>query len=240
MDVLPVVAVRLLDGRVGSTLLMQLLATSEQVALERRYPEGELRYLSYCLRVAEWVATPWDPTAHPGVTELLFGPADRGGPIPFTPSLVDPSRLAPSMLAGMWAAMSEELRRSTPVARYYAEKLVGDGQLLIDSAIPLRIIDLVPDPRDVFCSIRAFSGDGAGFGRDRTRPTTSSSSRWPPVTWNVFARWRQRRRVSSAFSSATRTWSEISPGTPVASAPGSGCASTLHVLSPPGTAIRIT
>jgi hypothetical protein len=165
VDPLPVIAVRLLDGRVGSTLLLQLLATSDEVALERRYPEGELRYLSYCIRTAEWAATPWEPMVHPGVTELMFGPAERGGPIPFAPTLVSPARLGPLMLTGMWGAISEELRRSTPSARFYAEKLVGHGQLLADSDIPLRIIDVVRDPRDVFCSIRSFTAGGPGFGR---------------------------------------------------------------------------
>jgi hypothetical protein len=162
---LPVIAVRLLDGRVGSTLLLQLLATSDEVVLERRYPEGELRYLSYCIRMAEWAATPWEPMVHPGVTELMFGPAERGGPIPFAPTLVSPSLLGPLMLTGMWGAISEELRRSTPSARFYAEKLVGNGRLLVDSDIPLRIIDVVRDPRDVFCSIRSFTAGGPGFGR---------------------------------------------------------------------------
>jgi hypothetical protein len=164
VEPLPVIAVRVLDGRVGSTLLLQLLATSNEVVLERRYPEGERRYLSYCIRMAEWAATPWDPKVHPGVTELMFGPAERGGPIPFETTLVDPARLGPLMLVGMWGAISEELRRSTPSARFYAEKLVGDGRLLANSDIPLRVIDLVRDPRDVFCSIRSFTGGTAGFG----------------------------------------------------------------------------
>lgn len=164
MDPVPVIAVRLLDGRVGSTLLMQLLATSDEVVLERRYPEGEFRYLSYCLRIAEWVATPWNPKLHPGVTELLFGPADLGGPLPFSPSLVDIEHLGRTVLEGMWRAFSEELRRSSPRGRYYAEKVVGDAELLLETAIPLRLVDLVRDPRDIYCSIRSRSG-GTGFGR---------------------------------------------------------------------------
>jgi hypothetical protein len=162
---MPVIALRLLDGRVGSTLLMRLLATSQEIALEREYPEGERRYLSYCLRVANWVGTPWNPAVHLDATDLHFGEQELGGPIPFTPSLVDIARLAPAMLTAMWEAVSNEIRRSAPSARYYAEKLVGDAQVLYQSEIPLRLIDLVRDPRDVFCSIRSFSGGGAGFGR---------------------------------------------------------------------------
>jgi hypothetical protein len=102
---------------------------------------------------------------HLGATELLFGEPDLGGPIPFTPSLVDIERLAPAMLTAMWEAVSDEICRSGPSARYYAEKLVGDTQVLYQSEIPLHLIDVVRDPRDVFCSIRSFSGSGAGFGR---------------------------------------------------------------------------
>ena len=165
MTALPVIALRLLDGRVGSTLLMQLLGTSSEVAMEREYPAGERRYLSYCLRVANWVGSPWNPAEQPDSADFFFGPPDRGGPIPFSPSLLDIDRLGPPLLHGMWDAVSEELRRSTPVARYYAEKLIGNAQLLFDSDIPLHLIDLVRDPRDVFCSIRAFTAGGPGFGR---------------------------------------------------------------------------
>jgi hypothetical protein len=165
VELLPVVVLRLLDGRVGSTLLMQLLATSDQVALERRYPEGEYRYLSYCLRFATWINTPWDPSVHPGVTDLLFGPAELGGPIPFRTDLVDRARLAPLALRHLWIAMSTELLGSNPRAVCYAEKLVGPIDLLVAAGIPLKVIDCVRDPRDIFCSIRAFSGGGPGFGR---------------------------------------------------------------------------
>lgn len=133
--------------------------------MEREYPAGERRYLSYCLRVANWVSTPWNPAVHPGGTELFFGPPDLGGPVPFHPALVDIDRLAPALLSGMWDAVSDEIRRSTPTPRYYAEKLIGNAQVLFSSEIPLRVIDLVRDPRDVFCSIRAFTEGGTGFGR---------------------------------------------------------------------------
>ena len=165
MDPLPVVAVRPLDGRVGSTLLIRLLATSNEVVIEPGYAEGERRYLSYCLRIAEAIATPWDPALHPDVTELMFGPVDRAAPIPFEPSMIDIRRLAPKALHNLWQAVSDELHRSKPAARYYAEKLVGNAQLLFDSDIPIHLIDLVRDPRDVLCSIRAFNPGYGSLGR---------------------------------------------------------------------------
>ena len=41
-----------LGGRSGSTLLMQLLGTSPQIAFDRVYP-SEVRYLTYLLRWAK-------------------------------------------------------------------------------------------------------------------------------------------------------------------------------------------
>ena len=165
MGGLPVIAVRVLDGRVGSTLLIRLLASSEHVVIEPGYAEGERRYLSYCLRIASIIGTPWDPARHPDVTDLMFGASDRTGPIPFEPSLVDIRALAPRMLHNLWQGISDELRRAAPAARYYAEKLVGDTQLLLDSQIPVHLIDVVRDPRDVFSSIRAFHAGAERFGR---------------------------------------------------------------------------
>jgi hypothetical protein len=124
VEPLPVVVLRLLDGRVGSTLLMQLLATY-----------------------------------------LLFGPAQLGGPIPFRTDLVDRARLAALALRHLWIAVSSELLGSNPGAVWYAEKLVGPIDLLIAAGIPIKVIDCVRDPRDVFCSIRAFTRGGPGFGR---------------------------------------------------------------------------
>jgi hypothetical protein len=161
----PVIAVRVLDGRVGSTLLIRLLTTSTQVVIEPGYAEGERRYLSYCLRIARLIGTPWVPAQHPDATDLMFGPADLNGPIPFEPTLVDIRALAPRVLHNLWQGISDELRRSGSAATYYAEKLVGDTQLLLDSQIPVHLIDVVRDPRDVFCSIRAFNAGVERFGR---------------------------------------------------------------------------
>lgn len=111
------------------------------------------------------MGTPFDADRHLGVTELFFERPDRLGPIPFAPSLVDIDRLSRSMRGSMWTAISGEIRRGHPGARYYPEKVVGDAELLLDTSIPLRLIDLVRDPRDVFCSIRTFSRGGPGFGR---------------------------------------------------------------------------
>lgn len=155
--VLPVVGLRLLEGRVGSTLLMQLLATSPEIVLDRRYPQGEYRYLSYCARAASFMVRSPHPGEDPGLNELFFGPDGRFGPLPFDPESLDRADLEPALLAGLWSAFSAGFVARQPNARWYAEKLAVGVQPLVDAGIPLRVIDCLRDPRDVLTSIRAFT-----------------------------------------------------------------------------------
>jgi hypothetical protein len=119
---LTVLLLRLLHGRVGSTLLMQLLASSEAVVCAR-IPPYERRCLAYLVGRAQGEA-----------------------------------------LARCWMSFSEAARHERPSPpRYYAEKMVGDLDPLIDAGIPFRVIDVVRDPRDIYVSARAFAGR---LGRD--------------------------------------------------------------------------
>jgi hypothetical protein len=166
-DLVPVVGLRLLEGRVGSTLLMNLLASAPEVVCDRRYPLGEYRYLSYCVRLATWMGTPFDPDRDVGVTEMLFGPSDRGGPLPWDAESLSITILGRRALRGMWAACSDGFRDHSPGARWYAEKLACPIDPVVEAGIPLRVIDVVRDPRDVVASMIAF-GERArprGFGR---------------------------------------------------------------------------
>ncbi|MEM9516200.1 MAG: sulfotransferase [Actinomycetota bacterium] len=183
MDLVPVIGVRLAEGRSGSTLLMQLLGTDPTVVFDRKYP-AEYRYLSYLARTAEAIVEPYDPAAHPGVTDFFFEPGDHRSPIPFDSDIVDRVRLQPSLLAGLWGGWSIEARRSHPGIAYYAEKLAVGIEPLVDARIPLRVIDLIRDPRDVLASIKSFTAGGVdGFGR---RPNMSDHQ-YATVFANRFA-----------------------------------------------------
>ena len=146
---------------------MQLLATSPEVVLDRRYPQGEYRYLSYCARAASFMMRPPHPTNDPGTNELFFGSDDRFGPLPFDPQSLDRADLEPAMVAGLWSAFSAGFAVHQPNARWYAEKLAVRVQPLIDAGIPLRVIDCLRDPRDVLTSIRAFTASSGimAFGQ---------------------------------------------------------------------------
>jgi hypothetical protein len=164
---LPVVGIRLPEGRVGSTLLMRLIASSPNVALDRRYPYGEFRYLSYCAKAASYISRPLRPDLDPGVTALFFGESDEFGPLPFDPQILDRYGLEVPVLGHLWEAFSSAILAKDPSVRLYAEKLAGPTRPLFDAGIPLRIIDCIRDPRDVLASIRAFTGKTGvdGFGR---------------------------------------------------------------------------
>lgn len=65
--VLPIVGIRPLSGRTGTTLLMSLLGTSPSIAFDRRYP-AEYRIGSYLAQMALQMTEPFDERTHVGGT----------------------------------------------------------------------------------------------------------------------------------------------------------------------------
>lgn len=164
--VLPIIGVRPLSGRTGTTLLMNLLGTSPAVAFDRRYP-AESRIASYLARMASAMTEPYDEERHAGVTDFFFGSRPSWGPMPFESDALDVGAWRPALLRGMWASASDALLAVRPGARWYAEKLAVDESALLDAGIEVVRIDLVRDPRDVLASRRAFRAGGTeGWARD--------------------------------------------------------------------------
>jgi hypothetical protein len=157
--VVPIVGLRPLSGRTGTTLLMNLLGTSPAVAFDRRYP-AEYRVASYVVRMAERMTEPFTEGEHPGVTAFFFGPQPAWGPLPFASEALDVDRWRPALLSAMWASASEALLAVRPNAQWYAEKLAVDETPLREAGIEVLTIDLVRDPRDVLASRRAFTAGG--------------------------------------------------------------------------------
>ena len=145
---------------------MQLLATSPEIVFDNRYP-SEYRFLSYFARMATMMTEPFDEHRHAGVTPFFFGDEQQWGPIPFRSEVLDTGALQVPLLRSMWEAWSETARAHHPGLRWYAEKLAVEIDPISDAAIPLCVVDLVRDPRDVLASIRAFTAATAvdGFGR---------------------------------------------------------------------------
>ena len=151
----PIVGLRLLDGRTGSTLLMQLLGTAPEIAFDRRYP-AEYRWASYFARMAAQITAPFDEDVHLGVTPFFFGDRPAWGPVPFHSEVVDVRSLRAPILRALWVAWSAEV----PDTRFYAEKLAVPVDDLLTAGLDVRVVDLVRDPRDLLASIRAFGLDG--------------------------------------------------------------------------------
>lgn len=167
--------VRCLWGRVGSTLLMQLLGTADAIAFNRAYP-CEDRVLSSLLHLLQPIgATPprpagwWmdDPERLWWMDPAWMHVEGDRDPLP---GLDAPTREALHQRAvrSLWRAYTEiERERGGPGVRYYAEKYGAYAEVVASAGIPVRFVDLVRDPRDIWVSVRGFDRKrGAyGFGR---------------------------------------------------------------------------
>lgn len=155
---------------------MQLLGTSTEVSFDRSYP-CENRCLASILHYLEplagLVSTPdgyWmdDPGKLWWVDPASFNFAVAGTPLDYPQVGVDRMALHRGAVTGLWRAYTE----ASPwpgdrPPRFYAEKYAGYADVLAEAGIPYRWIDLVRDPRDVWCSVMAFDRKRGfyGFGR---------------------------------------------------------------------------
>lgn len=156
---LPIVGIRPLSGRTGTTLLMNLLGTSPQIAFDRRYP-AEYRIASYLARTASAMTEPFDDSRHRGVTDFFFGEEPSWGPLPFASDALEVDAWRPALLRAMWSSASEAMLAVRPGATWYAEKLAVDEASLLDAGVEVVRVDLVRDPRDILASRRAFQAGG--------------------------------------------------------------------------------
>ncbi len=156
---LPIVGIRPLSGRTGTTLLMSLLGTSPSIVFDRRYP-AEYRIGSYVAQMALQMTEPFDERTHVGVTDFFFGRQPSWGPLPFRSDALDITSWRPELLRAMWASASEALLAASPDARWYAEKLAVDEGPLREAGVEVFTIDLLRDPRDILASRRSFVAGG--------------------------------------------------------------------------------
>jgi len=159
------VLVRLLEGRVGSTVMMQLLGTSPAIAFDRVYA-FQNSYLTYFVRLISQMER--QEVAGPQIAEWVYGSDLPVGPLPFKPELVGASDLARASLRAVWSAFSRSVQaRATSPVSWYAEKYWGRLAPVLEAGLTPVVIDMVRDPRDVVASIRAFNAklDMKLFGR---------------------------------------------------------------------------
>ncbi len=185
--------------RDGSTLMMRLLASSPQIAVEAAYPY-ERKYFSYLWRWSrviergEWPEDLWGPHDFGSVSQEQQTPLV--GPLPWRPrDLIESGPHEPSMSERCfelaWSEFSRRAARWTVAedrggradVRYYAEKHLNTWMIDTGDLPPVKVLTLLRDPRDTYVSIGAF---------DRTRGGTMAFDRERVL--QAIARHRQRLR----------------------------------------------
>ena len=152
-------------GRSGTTLIMQLLATSNEVAMVREYPY-ESKYMSYLLRWALVLDQPYSQEGGWNMSVMLEGIKSPTGNIGSWPwperDLIrvpeDSASFAERCFRAVWQEFSEVVVRNgaghcqgePSPARYFAEKCRPWVATRIGRVLPSRRIYSVRDPRDVW------------------------------------------------------------------------------------------
>lgn len=170
------------SGRNGSTLTMQLLATSPQIAMEREYPY-EARYFTFFLKMSQlplltpsadgmWSSetllrpdgkTIFGPPTWPGRTLTLGTPHDS----PFDERCFLALWREFSAAAGYVANASEFGMTDGTGVLWYAEKTSWKSLAGFRGSIATRCLYLLRDPRDVWISVRKFDAQRGYFGFGR-------------------------------------------------------------------------
>jgi glycosyltransferase involved in cell wall biosynthesis len=166
--------------RDGSTVMMRLLATSPQIAIEDVYP-FERRYFAYfwcwahVLTREEWNDRSWDPTALASLEDVQE--QSVVGPPPWLPrpllGLVQgETELARRCFDFAWEQFSERVRTvaaetGAPPPRYTAEKHMNTWRIATEQLPPHELVVLLRDPRDSWVSIHSFERGERMGGEDR-------------------------------------------------------------------------
>ncbi len=152
-------------GRTGSTLLMQLLGSSDRVFFERVYP-FEHRYLTYVHNMSRVAGSPvvdekvWN-------NDIMFqGKSNTVGALPYgLIRSLDRKSLQQQTFVALWQAFSENIRRKTGLVSgpgWYAEKAPSEVATMAVDHLNAKSIYLLRDPRDEMISIKSFN-DKRGF-----------------------------------------------------------------------------
>ncbi|MFL5892049.1 MAG: glycosyltransferase [Solirubrobacterales bacterium] len=174
--------------RDGSTLMMRLLGSSPQIAVEMAVPY-ERKYFAYFWRWAQlvdredWPEQQWGPPSLGSLTQVRSG--SMIGPPPWIPrplvrSVPGEPSLGERCFELAWSEFSRRAIRkrrddlgldpaTAPPMRYFAEKHMNTWKVPLGQLPPLKLIVLLRDPRDSWVSINAFNEvrGGRSLGRDR-------------------------------------------------------------------------
>ena len=159
-------------GRSGSTLIMQILASSNKIAFPREYP-FEVRHLCYLTRAAQVLSRPFDPQAaqdlpfewNPG---FFFNQNPTFlGPIPSRHDSFDEEAYFGFLHNGLLKGFENQLLADNEEVRFYAEKVTANDIIAkLERSTRCKVIYGVRDPRDQMVSIMNFNKrrGNLGFG----------------------------------------------------------------------------
>ena len=176
------ILVRLLSGRNGSTLMMELLGTSTAIAFPRNYPH-ETRYLTPLLELLAPLIEAEKAPSNDASARI----AGSSEPFLFSNPEIAPRReLHAQLLRSRWMSISSNLANGDiDPPRFYAEKF-GEfsSEPLIRASLLFRSLQLIRDPRDILASIHAFDQKRGfyAFGRKTTDDDVSFVARWIQTT----------------------------------------------------------
>jgi hypothetical protein len=143
-------------GRSGSTALMALLGTDPRVAFDRAYP-FEHRYLTYLAKLALVSSQPSLPSLL-NATRLCDAEDEHFFPPPWKHEVDDLARIPAWFSAEeLWHRLVAAIRGTDGAQTHYAEKVPHWVACHLRSSMPVRVIHLVRDPRDVYLSARDFA-----------------------------------------------------------------------------------
>ncbi|WP_319581965.1 sulfotransferase [uncultured Pseudodesulfovibrio sp.] len=148
------------NGRTGSTLTMQLLATAKEIAVPMT-PPFEDRYLFFLHALATLSSTDDAPMFLPDAIqqrpEVLNG---LGYPLyhgfetgEFLDGQLFNAELQKKLVEAFMATVVEQY----PQCEYYAEKSMGLSHPIYASDTSYKKIMLIRDPRDILCSVMSFN-----------------------------------------------------------------------------------
>ncbi len=194
------------SSRDGSTLMMRLLHSSPQIAVEGPYPY-ERKYFAYLVRWArlldraDWSEEEWSSDDLGSLTQESL--RAMLGPPPWNPrrafeSGTDGEPLSAVCLRFAWRQFSRRAALSAGEGdpkrarayTHYAEKHLNTQLVDLGELPPLRVIVLVRDPRDSFVSIREFNARRG----DRSRPIGIDPSE-DEAAWRARFIRRHRKRM---------------------------------------------
>ncbi|MFC1584632.1 hypothetical protein ACFL5V_03690 [Fibrobacterota bacterium] len=149
--------------RSGSTLIMELLSTSPQIAMTRFYPY-EWCHLAYLKRLCSFIGRSREPQADWDVGSIVnSNQIDQLKPFPFhdshksllfdyLPDGHDDQGIQNDCFLAIWKEFSKRMIAKNNNVKYYSEKHPEWSYIELKKIMPVKAIFVVRDPRDIYLS----------------------------------------------------------------------------------------